>query len=161
MSRSTTLSAIRFALAAATLTVALAACGPPPYRMDAPPAFKRFQTTDDFRYVTADGVMLEARQVDNYPEAELSFWVEAMKRHLGDRGYVLSRERSFRTGAGLDGCTLDFVLPYGAEDWVMSETLYVRGETIYVVEAAGPYDRFEAVRGELASALETFDPGED
>jgi hypothetical protein len=147
------------ALFALASLAALAGCAPA-YRMEPPAAFKRFERSGDFRYITADGVMLKAREVDNYPRADLPFWVDAMKRHLEERGYALKSEACFETAKKLDGCTVDFLLPYGSEDWVMSETIFVTGGRVVLVEVAGPYDRYAKVEKDLAKALKTFDPGE-
>lgn len=133
-------------------------CGGVPFQMDAPATFKRFEDSKDFRYITADGVRLRGRKLENKPVADLGFWREAMKGHLEKRGYVFQGERCFKTGAGLDGCTLDFVVPYGAEDWVQSETVFVRGEDLMLVEVVGPYDRYTAQKPALQKALETFRP---
>ncbi len=133
--------------------------GAPDYSMDAPAAFKRFTEKKDFRFITADGVMLKAREVENYPIADLSFWVDAMQRHLEKRGYTFRGKDCFDTRKGLKACTLEFMLPYGAEDWVMSETLYVVGERIVLVESAGPFERYEPVKAQLRTALRSFDPG--
>ena len=43
----------------------------------------------------------------------------------------------FETDKGLDGCTLEFMLPHGAEDWVLSETIFVVEDTVFLVETAG------------------------
>jgi len=142
------------------MLVALVAvsCGPS-YTITPPRAFKRFEKTYDFRFVTADGVMLKGREVENYPEADLSFWVDAYKRHQAEIGYVLKSETCFKTRRSVDGCTLTFVVPYGSEDWAFSETLYVVEDTIYLLEVAGPYDRYAKVEKDLQTAFETFDPG--
>ncbi|MDD5309207.1 MAG: hypothetical protein PHU25_17985 [Deltaproteobacteria bacterium] len=137
----------------------LAGCAPA-YRMEPPAAFKRFERSGDFKLITADGVMLKAREVDNYPRADLPFWVDAMKRHLAERGYALKSEACFKTEKKLDGCTVDFLLPFGAEDWVLSETIFVKAERVVLVEVAGPFERYAKVEKDLAKALKTFDPGE-
>jgi hypothetical protein len=49
--------------------------------------------------------------------------------------------------------------PYGAEDWVRSETLFVVGDRIVVVEAAGPFGHYQPVEKQLRNALESFDSG--
>ncbi len=144
----------------AWLALFLCACGgAPEYRMDTPSGFRPFAESDDFRYITADGVMLKGREVDNYPAAALPFWADALQRHLEARGYVFKAKDCFKTNAGLDGCTLDFVLPYGTEDWVMSETVFVVGDRIVLLEAAGPFERFAKVEPGLKTALKTFQPG--
>jgi hypothetical protein len=129
-----------------------------PYAMTPPETFKRFEDSREFKMITADGVMLKARQVDNYPEASLEFWTAAMEEHLEAQGYVVKSNGCFKTKRGLDACTVDFLLPHGAEDWVLSETLFVIGDTVVLVEAAGPFDRFAAIEEALDKSLETFEP---
>jgi hypothetical protein len=133
----------------------------PPYTMEGPRSFKRFHDTRDFKMITADGVMLRAREVDNYPEAALDFWTDAMKRHLVARGYAHKSTHCFKTRSRREACTLDFLLPHGVEDWAFSETLFVVGDTIVLVEVAGPYERYAKIEKELAKALETFEPNLD
>lgn len=134
------------------------ACGPPPYAMQLPSNFKQFENTSDYKLITPDGVMVKAREVENYPEADLAFWVDALKQHLGEQGYALKSEECYTTTAGLAGCTVDFMLPHGAEDWVMSQSLFVVDDEIIVVEAAAPFERYAAVEADLKQALKTFDP---
>ena len=129
-----------------------------PYTMQTPPSFRRFDDKTELKMITADGVRLKARQVDNYPEGDLAFWTDAMERHLNERGYVLKSKECFTSNSGENACTLDFVLPYGTEDWTFSETVFVVGDTVVLVEAAGPFERFAEVESELASALKTFEP---
>lgn len=140
------------------LALMLTACGGVPFRMDAPPAFKKYDEGDDYRLISPDGVRVRGRVVENEPLADLAFWREALKAHLEKRGYVFQAEQCFKTERGLDGCTLDFVLPYGAEDWVHSETLFVRGDEILLLEAVGPYDRYAAYKPALSKAYLTFRP---
>lgn len=142
-------------LTAAITLAALAGCGAD-HAIDAPAAFRRYHEADGLRLITADGVRVAAREVDNEPRADLPFWVDAMKRHLDERGYAFAREDCFTTTAGWKGCTLDFVLPYGAEDWVMSETVFVVGDKLVLVEATGPYERFAAVEAEYKQSLRTL-----
>jgi len=132
-----------------------------PYSMEAPTAFKRYRDNGVFKMTTADGVMLQAREEENYPKADLDFWVDAMGRHLEARGYVLKTKRCFENRSRKAACTLDFVLPYGAEDWAFSETIFVEDDTLVLVEVAGPYERFAKVEADLAEALKTFEPNLD
>ncbi|MCK9463351.1 MAG: hypothetical protein M0R80_27335 [Proteobacteria bacterium] len=137
---------------------ALASCAPP-YSMAPPASFKRFEESREFKWITADGVMLKAREVDNYPEASLDFWADAMSRHLIAQGYIQKGERRcFDTTRGRKACTVEFMLPHGAEDWVLGETLFVVEDDIVLVEAAGPYERYALVEAELAKAVESFEP---
>jgi len=136
------------------------ACGGPVAQITPPDAFKRFASGEGLRLITADGVRMKAREVANYPRAELTFWTDAMGRHLEARGYKKLGERCFATRKALEGCTLDFMVPRGASDWVLSETVFVHGERISLVEVAGPYERWAPLQKAIASALETFEPGE-
>jgi hypothetical protein len=135
----------------ALLALVATACAPA-LRMDTPAGFVRFQHKDGPAFITADGVRVRARRVANYPKADLPFWLDAMDRHLVSRGY-LSRGRScFKTASGADGCTAEYVVPQGAEDWVMAETVLVDGDSLVLVEAAGPFARYQQVAAALAKA---------
>lgn len=133
----------------------LAGCGPT-FTMQAPSAFRQFEDRGGFRLITADGVRVMARAVENTPQADLPYWIDAMKRHLDRRGYAVQAEGCFTTAAGREGCTVDFLLPNGAEDWVMSQTVFVDGELLILVEATGPFDRFQRVALAYKKALESF-----
>ncbi len=129
------------------------------YQMEAPAGFVKYQKRSKFEFITADGVRMKARDAKNYPKADLPFWVDALKRHLAARGYILKDDKCFQTTRGLNGCTEEFVLPLGAEDWTMSVTTFVVGDRVVIVEAAGPYERFAKVSAGVNAALRTFDPG--
>jgi hypothetical protein len=146
--------------AAVALSVAaLSACGPT-YRMDAPDGFVKYtKGHGDFAWTTADGVRVKAREVKNEPKAELPFWTDATTRHLTARGYTKKVERCFTTRAGQKACTLEWLAPRGNEDWVYAVTIFVTGDRVTLVEAAGPFARYVAVEAKLSKALETFEPG--
>jgi hypothetical protein len=146
------------AVIAVALTLSAAGCGRG-YGMDRPPAFREYTESHHLKLITPDGVMLKVRTVDNYPKAALGFWVDAMKGHLEEQGYASKSKDCFTTQAGLDGCTLDFVVPHGAVDWVMSETLFVVDDDIYVIEVAGPFDRYTKVEKQLGASYRTFHLG--
>ena len=135
--------------------LATTACGRP-YVMARPPAFREYTESRDLRLITADGIMLKVRQTDNYPKAALGFWADAMSTHLQEQGYATKSKLCFKTANGLDGCTLDFLVPHGAQDWVLSETLFVADDDIYLVEVAGPYDRYTKLEKQLADSYKTF-----
>ena len=135
----------------------LAACKVP-YTMDTPKSFRKYEDTKAFKMITANGVMLKAREVENYPKGDLAFWTDAMGRHLTERGYIRKETHCFKTDAGRDACTLDFLLPYGTEDWAFSSTIFVEGDDIILVEVAGPFERHAEVADEVKAALKTFNP---
>ncbi len=134
------------------------ACGPPPYKMELGDSFKQYDKSRDYKLITAEGVRVGAREVENYPRADLEFWTDALAGHLEERGYVLDSRECFETDADLAGCTLDFALPHGVEDWAFSTTLFVIDDEVIVLEAAAPYDRFAEIEEELDAMVRTFSP---
>ncbi|HEX2736167.1 MAG TPA: hypothetical protein VHM70_31415 [Polyangiaceae bacterium] len=137
------------------VALALGGCARP-YDMQMPTSFRAYDESRPLKGITPDGVMLKVRTVDNYPKGSLEFWTEAMSEHLVRQGYALSSKRCFKTASSLAGCRLDFLLPHGSQDWVLSETVFVDADNIHLVEAAGPYDRFSKFDQELQQALLTF-----
>lgn len=142
---------------AALLLTLMAGCGVP-YTMETPTAFRKYEETKEFKMITADGVKLKAREVENYPKASLDFWTDASKKHLVKSGYTHQETTCFKTAQKLDGCTIRFMLPHGAEDWVYQETLFVVDDTIVIVEAAGEWEKFKTVQDDLQEKLKTFRP---
>lgn len=126
------------------------------YDMVVSKSFRVYEESRDLKAITADGVMIKAREVENYPEATLEFWTDAMDRHLEEQGYTRKSKECFKSQTGLAGCRLDYLLPHGPEDWVLSETLFLDGDTVYVVEAAGPFERYAKIETEYAASLRTF-----
>lgn len=126
------------------------------YLAKEPPSFKRFHKSNDYRLITADDILLKVREEENYPKASFRYWVDALRDHLEKQGYLVKSEDCFKTPKGLDGCTVDFLAPLGAQDWVLSESLFVKDDTIYPVEAAGPVKRFAQIDKELKAAVRTF-----
>ena len=139
------------------IALGIGACGPT-YRLDAPLGFVRYEKKKGPAFITPDGVRLRVRTERNYPKADLPFWADAMERHLVARGYLLHGKQCFKTVKGLDGCTAEFVLPHGGEDWVLAETVFVLGDDIAVLEAAGPFDRYKKVSANLAKSYLSFEP---
>lgn len=135
-----------------------AACSTVPYTMKTPAHFKKYKSKREFKMITANGVKVKARQVDNYPKASLDFWKDATKEHLVKKGYSHQKTDCFKTAAGLKGCTIKFALPKGAEDWIYQETIFVVEEQLVLLEATGEFSRFAAVEKELNDALITFKP---
>ncbi len=141
------------------VAVALTSCGPP-YTMAPPDAFKRFEQINTFQLITADGVMLKGREVEieDHSEADLDFWQDALKRHMEQNGYVLKSEEHIETEEKLEGHNLSFLIPYGAEDWMFTVTIFVEEDTVYILEGAGPYDRYANIEEDLLASLKTFSP---
>jgi hypothetical protein len=145
-------------LCVALVAVATAACGGQQLQMDTPDGFVRYQKKDGLAFITADGVRVRSRLVRNYPKADLAFWLDAMEKHLVSRGFVAQPRRCFQTAAGREACTAEFVVPHGAEDWVMAETVMLDGDQLVVLEAAGPFARYQKSAPALAKAYLSLSP---
>jgi hypothetical protein len=148
---------IKFA-AAAILVFSYTGCASPPGTMVPPAQFKKYNSKNELKMITADGVRLKARKTDNYPEASLEFWTQAALQHLEKSGYNHLKTVCFKTQKNLDGCTLKFALPKGAEDWIFQETIFVTGKKLILIEATGEFSRFKAIDKDLDKALLTFVP---
>lgn len=146
---------------AAALVALLAGCpSVPSIRMDAPASFRSYERPDHkIRMISPDGVRLLVREVENYPEADLPFWAEALSRHVDAKGYQIIERVELVTREGRRAITTEFLVARGAEDWVLAETLIVAGPRLILVEAAGPFDRFQPYRDELRAAIETLAVG--
>lgn len=148
---------LAFVGAIALSALTLSGCGPT-HKMTTPDGFSRFDKGKGLKMITASGVRMKSREVDNYPKASLQFWTDATVRHLKARGYALRAKKCFKTNAELSGCTVDFVIPRGQEDWVLGVTLFVVDKKLVLVEAAGPFKRYAPVEKELHTALLSFRP---
>lgn len=159
-SLSAPLPGARAGFAPVVLALALvitAGCGPV-FNLKPPAAFARFKSGDTNRWITADGVRLRVRQLDNSPKATLSFWTEALAGHLKRRGYVQKSKRCFKTSHQLPGCTLNHMLATGTGEWVMSTTVFVIDDRIVLVEAVGPWQRWKPYQAQLAEAVRQLAP---
>jgi len=128
------------------------------FNLKAPEGFARFESGDKNRWITADGVRMRVREVDNKPKANLQFWTEALADHLKRRGYMNKGQRCFKTTQGLDACTLNQLLARGTDDWVMSVTVMVVKERIILVEVVGPWARWKRHEPALHRAVMAFAP---
>ncbi len=143
------------ALLAASLL--LGACGPQ-HALQAPSGFARYSEDDGNRWVTPDGVVLRAREIDEPPEATLAFWSEALSRHLERSGYRVEKPRDFRTRDGMEASRVDAIGHRGAEDWLLVTAIYVQGPRLWLVEATGPWRQLQPLSDALQQALTTFKP---
>jgi hypothetical protein len=136
---------------------AVSACTPR-HGLTLPGEFARYEHGDTNRWVTAEGVVLRAREVEDPPKATLSFWTEALVHHLERRGYRVSKPVSFRTTGAIDAQRIDAITHRGAEDWLLVTALYVHGERLFLVEATGPWAQLQPMDASLQRALVGFEP---
>ena len=120
--------------------------------MNTPDGFARYEESEEFRLITAEGIVLRARVESNSPRQSLDFWSEALANHLSSSGYVLLEQSEFDTGVG-EGVVFEWLAPVGGEDWIYMTAIIVVDDQIVVVESAGPHDQYRAYREPIRSEL--------
>lgn len=146
------------ATAALVFATLLAACGPS-FTQPTPSGFVKLEPRDPYHYraVTADGVVLAAREIDHDPEGDLAFWTKAITDRLRQRGgYALLDTRPVKTAAGLAGTQLRFGHDEGSRPYLYYVTVLVTDESIYLLEAGGTKDLMQKHDAAIASAIESF-----
>jgi hypothetical protein len=139
------------------------ACTRPP--LQTPPRFLELQESAASSYVyrasTADGVVLAVRALDLDPErgGDLPFWIEAVTRQLRARGgYALLEQSETKTRAGLRGHQLRFGRDDKNKTYRYWLSLFLTRDRLYVVEAGGLAEAFDAHREQIEGAIASLEP---
>ncbi len=110
--------------------------------MPAPKKFftnkKKFEAgNSSYLYANASNVMIRVGEVDNYPKADLHFWLTALSKEMGNRGYeiILNKDIQVKNGSG------KYIRYQDRQNY----------QTIY-------YDIFLAVKEDSIYLIETFYP---
>jgi hypothetical protein len=107
---------------------------------------------DERVYVSPEGFYCRFHAEENYPAKDLSFWRDALSNKMDVCGYT----RLFEESPGAAGpaiCYLEWGAPYGSEDYVYATALSVKGNRLYIGEAAGELSMFQAYRAPIMSAF--------
>lgn len=102
-----------------------------------PDGFSAWRRPHRFRAVSADGVVLRARTFRRQPEADLVFWIEALRNHLDDSGYTVTGHAEVVLG-GVPAIRFEAEAPCGEGDCAWRVLAAPRGRHVLVVEAGGP-----------------------
>jgi len=140
-------------LTGVALVAAFALAGCCSLKAAAPEGFAAFRGGCPFRAVSPDGIVYRVRREANDPVATLEFWSEALARRMTEAGYVLQSTAEVRAG-NVTGALFDLVAPVGAEDQTYLIALFVRGDDLVIVEAAGEVSRFAARWPAVLAAIE-------
>lgn len=104
-----------------------------------PGGFAKLSHKPLLQAVSAKGVLLQIRQVDNYPKQSQDFWQTALTESLSVRGY-----RALEGYRGLDWKDAkDFEyrvwgLPWASKDYIYVTGIRVLDKNIEIIELAGP-----------------------
>ncbi len=108
-----------------------------------------------FRAVSAEGVVYRVRREPNPGAAPLAFWKEALAARMRAAGYTVLAEDTLSDAGTAPGTLLDLVAPRGTRDQGYLVGLFVRDETLVIVEAAGERAALDARRSALLAAIHT------
>lgn len=144
-------------LAVAAAAAALGACGcasfkvPEGYVKLSDPGYL-YQT----EAVSADGVYLGLRKPQSSEDGNLDFWAKAIKNQMtGVRGYIFASEADLQSADGTPGKRMDFTANLGGRELGYAVAVWVLGKRVFVAEAGGPKDKFDADRAKIEAALKT------
>jgi len=162
MSRTAIRAALRTALSSAlgAALIALAACGGTASHLTAPTNFLELEEPGESysqRATSAEGVVMAVREVDNDPYGPLAFWVEAIKRRMRTvRGYALLEEKDVRAASGEAGKQLRFGHDESGGPYHFWLTIFVTEGHVFVLEAGGKKDVFEAAQPQVERAIAAY-----
>jgi hypothetical protein len=111
----------------------------------------------DMRATSADGVVVGVREIENPRHGSRDFWVDAIRNRLRrDAGYALIEESDVHAASGHEGHQLRFGHDESSRPYVYWITVFVTPDRVFVVEAGGRREHFEAARSGVESAISTF-----
>ena len=147
-------------VSAAMLSLALGAgCGAG-FAISTPENFVVLEDDErfDHRSTNAQGVVISVREIDNDPRGSLAFWLEAIQDRLRDReGYALLSTEDVRASTGQTGKQLRFGRDEGSQPYLYWLTVFVTDDTIFVVEAGGQKEPFEAAADQVTAAIASLE----
>jgi hypothetical protein len=111
---------------------------------------------DDYemRATTAHGVVLATREVENDPEGNLDFWVDAIRNRLRRAGgYALLEEKEVTAGSGQRGKQLRFGRDERGQTFHYWITVFVTDSHVLVIEAGGRKELFEEAAERVERAI--------
>ena len=108
------------------------------------------------RAVSADGVAVGLRTVENPKDGTLAFWSQAIEGEMtGARGYKLEKAEDIAAAGGAPGRLLTFTAQRSGADFTYLLAVYVSGRQVLIAEAGGRSERvaekIEPIRKSLLS----------
>lgn len=95
------------------------------------------------RAVSADGSALMWSTESNPENGDLAYWEKAIQTRLIEvGGYTLDGRRDIANDRGLEGLEMVFTIHRDGMDYTYMVSLFIRGRTLHLFEAAGWKDRF-------------------
>lgn len=112
-------------------------------RTQLPAGFALIDNRPNYLAISPEGVRLQVRRFDNYPEQELDFWKNALLNHLEKIGYIKIDDFSTYENENEEPfVVMKWGVPYGNQDYIyMTGIRIVRGK-IEIIEIAGEAEYF-------------------
>ena len=125
--------------------------------MRTPEGFVRLGEGGDYdrRFTNSDGIVVGVREMDNDPRGNLRFWTGTVAARLGQRYEAVGTE-PVQTRSGLRGNQLRWRANIGGRSWIYWTTLFVDGDTVYVIEATGDEEVFGTHEPAIAATIASF-----
>jgi len=147
----------------ALLTLALSGCAARHFTLTTPDHFVELDERSqrdmgyDLRALSADGVVIGVREIENDRHGSRDFWVEAVRNRLRrDGGYALLSESEVTASGALEGHQMRFGRDEEGHPYRYWVTLFVTPSYIFVVEVGGREERFAEAEAGLEATLATF-----
>lgn len=123
--------------------------------IDLPDGFALESKGRVFQAITPEGIRLRLRWVKNYPKMDLNFWEDALETELADRGYLsLAEPKRLSLKGGNEMALTDWGVPYGRDDYRYLTGILVQGNSILILESAGPILSLEEYLPDILEAVE-------
>ena len=127
------------------------------YEMQTPKGFVRFdQEKTVIKEISANGVRIKTRKVDNDPPGDLELWSQSVEIHLKGQGYRILKNEPIRTSSNLNGRLFVSMYRHNDRDYSFLTAIFVEGKFVYVIESAGLFAAFSEHEGNIIAAVKSF-----
>ena len=107
----------------------------------------------DFKAVSADGVVIALRRIDNSKNATVEFWAKAIENELTWRGHSLVENVPVTSEEGTPGQLMTFTGQREGQEFTYILGVFVKGGRILLTEAGGKADAFGKRQAEIGKSL--------
>lgn len=147
-------------LVTASLVAFAALTGCRPFEPATPPGFVDLSdkySNHEYRFTTADGMVLGVRAFKNDPKGELPFWTKVVENRMRDTsGYALLETKDVKDRAGNAGKQLRFGHDESSVPHLYYVTIFVNDDRVFVLEAGGTKDLVTKHEDQIAWSVSNF-----
>ena len=106
-----------------------------------------------FKAVSADGVVIALRRIDNSKNATVEFWAKALENELTWSGHSLVENVPVTSEGGTAGRLMTFSGQREGQEFTYILGVFVKGGSILLTEAGGKADAFGKHKAEIGKSL--------